>query len=141
MKFAWIDVRHRVEQTEAVVEEAIHNGVEGIVSDDPALLQTLPPSIRKVVIIRPELSQHHVEDLLSVADLVLVDHSIASPTAPAATDAQTVVYLNVVDEKTLDIACRLATHVDWLAVDFPPDPSKIHWRSCSRSRTKPTANW
>lgn len=125
MKFAWIDVRNRVEQTEAIVEEAIHNGVGGIVSDDPALLQKLPPSIRKVVIIRSELPQSHVEDLLLAADLVLVDHSIASPTAPAFPDAQTGVYLNVVDERTLDIACRLATHVDWLAVDFQQDPSKI----------------
>jgi 3-amino-4-hydroxybenzoic acid synthase len=125
MKFAWIDVRGHVEQREPIVEEAIHNGVEGIVSDDPALLQTLPPNIRKIVIIRPELSPPHAEDLLAVADLTLVDHSIVSPTAPVGADAQTGVYINVVDEKTLDVACRLATHVDWLVVDFQQDPSKI----------------
>ena len=40
-------------------------------------------------------------------------------------DAQTGVNLDVMDGKPLGIACRPATRVDWLAVNFQQDPSKI----------------
>ncbi|WP_280264750.1 3-dehydroquinate synthase II family protein [Nocardia wallacei] len=123
MKFAWIDVRRRDQQTEAIVEEAIHNGIAGIVADDPALLHTLPPHIQKVVVIGPDTTG--IDDLVAAADVVLSDHRLSTPDMPIATGAAQGVYIDVVDEHTLDIACRVATELDWLVVHFRQDPSRI----------------
>jgi len=51
VKFAWIDLRSvPSDQREAVVDAAIHAGVDAIVDDDPANLEMLPPTVKRVLV-------------------------------------------------------------------------------------------
>jgi len=54
VKFAWIDLRTVPrDQRAAVVDAAIHARLAGIVADDPTLLESLPPTISRVLVPAP----------------------------------------------------------------------------------------
>ncbi|MFE2377086.1 3-dehydroquinate synthase II family protein [Streptomyces sp. NPDC059398] len=125
MKLAWIDLRGLKDITAAVVEEAVHIGIEGFVSDDPELLATIPPSKRKVGLVLPQTPQAIAEKLAEAADLLVVDHTMLGKLSPRLEEAQQGVYVTVTGEETLDIACAVASKSAWTLVDFQQDPSKI----------------
>ncbi|CAM5397688.1 3-dehydroquinate synthase II family protein [Streptomyces abikoensis] len=125
MKFAWIDVRQGTDKTAAIVEESIHAGVEGIVSDDPSLLATLPPNVRKIVVLRPGMAPSLADELVKAADLVFADHGLEDADALLPQGTEPGVHINIVDESSLETACKLATRVPWMIAWFQQDPSKI----------------
>jgi 3-amino-4-hydroxybenzoic acid synthase len=116
VKFAWIDLRTvPQQQVEAVVAAAVHARVAGVVSDDPALLATLPPTVQKVLW-GPETG---AADLVTVVvdDADQLDRLIAEGFAGVA-------FVEVSDDRTLQLACSAAARLPWTTVSFT-DPTKI----------------
>jgi 3-amino-4-hydroxybenzoic acid synthase len=125
VKLAWIDTRALGDLAAAVIEEAVHIGVDGFVSDNPALLSIVPPSRRKVALVLPDTPKTVADDLAEIADLLLLDHTLVGQFTPARPDAQTGVFVAVTGEETLSIACDWAARSEWTLVEFLQDPSKI----------------
>src|SRR5437660_1046385 len=124
MKLAWIDVRQLPEsQSSAVVEEAIHCGVQAIVADDPAVLEPLPPTVRRVLFPGDGDGEHDAADLVleRVSDARQIA-GIAHPNGNGGTDRAA--FVQVTDAPTLDLACRCARTLPSTVVDFR-DPTKI----------------
>ncbi|WP_433262755.1 3-dehydroquinate synthase II family protein [Actinosynnema sp. CS-041913] len=113
MKFAWIDLRTVPEaHRESVVDAAVHARLAGIVSDDAALLDTLPPTIGRVLIAdRPAASPHLV--VTTVDDQDQLDRLTA-----------TAAFVRVRDDRTLKLACAAAVKLEHTVVAFA-DPTKI----------------
>ncbi|MEU8695582.1 3-dehydroquinate synthase II family protein [Streptomyces sp. NPDC048665] len=125
MKLTWIDVRGLKDIATPVIEEAVHVGVDGFVSDDPELLASIPPSKRKVGLILPDTPKPAAEKLAQTADLLIVDHTLAGQYEPASPDAEKGVFVTVTGEESLDVACTVAASAAWTVVEFQQDPSKI----------------
>lgn len=122
MKICWLDVRAVGDDRKAIVEEALHQRVDGIVSADPTELRALPPSVRRVLLTG---SGPLPEDLDGVDTVVLE--------APAAEIARQVQarpdlefgrYVEVVDAATLEEASEAARTLPWTVIRFA-DPTKI----------------
>ncbi|USX49659.1 3-dehydroquinate synthase II [Lentzea sp. HUAS12] len=113
MKFAWIDLRtvpeaHRT----AVVDAAVHSRVAGVVADDPALLDGLPPTITRVLLVDSPLDSPHLV-ITPVDDQDRLDRL---PSRSA--------FVTVSDDRTLKLACAAAERLDHTVVHFT-DPTKI----------------
>lgn len=50
MTQCWLDVRRTGDLTKEICEEALHQGLDAIVSDDPELLAALPPTVLRVLL-------------------------------------------------------------------------------------------
>ncbi|MBB5959174.1 3-amino-4-hydroxybenzoic acid synthase [Saccharothrix tamanrassetensis] len=113
MKFAWIDLRTVPEaHRESVVDAAVHARLAGIVSDDPALLDTLPPTVTRVLVTdQPAESPHLV--VAVVDDQDRLDRLAA-----------TAAFVQVRDDRTLKLACAAAVKLEHTIVAFT-DPTKI----------------
>ncbi|MCC8244960.1 3-dehydroquinate synthase II [Saccharothrix luteola] len=123
MKFCWLDVRGVGDRREAIVEEAVHQRVAGIVSDDPAVLESLPPTVRKVLFREDGQMPEH----LGGADIVVLAeeaHDVARRAAQGDTGVEFARYVEVVDADTLERACTAARTERWTVVRFA-DPTKI----------------
>lgn len=114
--FAWIDVRGLAgDLRTAVIEAALHHRIDGIVSDDPAVLADLPPTVRRI------LAAGGREVDTRAADLILGD---SVPPAADASGAERGVQVTVSDAATLHDACTVVRHVAWTVLTFT-DPTKI----------------
>jgi 3-amino-4-hydroxybenzoic acid synthase len=126
MKLAWIDARISEALRGAVIEESIHAGVSGVLSDDADVLRALPPTVSRIATTR----NGNAAQLAEVADLVLLDHrDITEGALPSPSGngdgAKTGVLVSVEDEESLDRACRYAASTNpWTVIDFK-DPTKI----------------
>jgi 3-amino-4-hydroxybenzoic acid synthase len=101
MKFAWIDLRNVPQpRIESVLDAAIHARIEGVLSDDEAVLTSLPPTVTGVRV-RPVTEEGEFHDL-----------------------GDTVAWVDVVDEPTLQLACAAAVALPYTVVRFA-DPTKI----------------
>ncbi|WP_308103390.1 3-dehydroquinate synthase II [Actinocorallia sp. API 0066] len=123
MKLCWLDIRDLGGAKEAIIEEAVHQRVDAIVAADPADLQTLPPTVRKVLFLlgRP------LPEKLTPADLVIVDpvaHGEPAELAARFPDVEFGRYVEIVDADTLEDACRAARYDRWSLLYFR-DPTKI----------------
>ncbi|MFF0728503.1 3-dehydroquinate synthase II family protein [Streptomyces sp. NPDC004134] len=123
MKLCWLDIRAADGAKEAIVEEAIHQRVDAIVAADPADLEPLPPTVKKVLLPlgRP------LPEKLEPADLVIVDparHGDPAALAHAHAGVEFGRYVEITDAASLDDACRAARHDRWSLLDFR-DPTKI----------------
>ncbi|MEU5694652.1 3-dehydroquinate synthase II [Actinosynnema sp. NPDC020468] len=113
MKFAWIDLRNTPEaHREAVVDAAVHARLGGIVSDDPALLDALPPTLTRVLIAPERVDSPHL-----VAVTLRDRDQLDRLTADAA-------FVQVSDDPSLKLACDAATRLGHTIVGFT-DPTKI----------------
>lgn len=122
MKLTWLDVRGAVDGR-AVVEEAVHQRLDGVVSDTPADLEGLPPTVRKVLF--PQ-GRKLPEDL-GAADIVIVDpreHGEPAELAAAHPGVEFGRFVEIVDAETLEDACRSARTEQWSLLLFR-DPTKI----------------
>ncbi|MFI1890537.1 3-dehydroquinate synthase II family protein [Streptomyces jumonjinensis] len=121
MKFAWIDVRSASpEQREAVVDAAIHARVDGIVSDDPALLATLPTTVKRIL----AGAQAEGDDFIVLHDVADQDALTDLRTRHQAGDKNIAGRVNVIDDPTLTLACSTAIDLPYTLVEFK-DPTKI----------------
>ncbi|MGW4212723.1 3-dehydroquinate synthase II family protein [Lentzea sp. NPDC004789] len=111
MKFAWIDLRtvpeaHRT----AVVDAAVHSRIAGVVADDPALLDGLPPTITRVLLASEPVDSPHLVTV-TVHDQDELDGLSAA-------------FVQVSDDRTLKLACAAAQRLGHTVVAFT-DPTKI----------------
>lgn len=123
MKLCWIDVRALDGVREAVVEEAVHQRVDGIVAADPAELEGLPPTVRKVLFPR---GRPLPEDF-GPADIVIVDpqeHEHPAELAARHPEVEFGQFTEIVDAETLEVACQSARTQKWSLLLFR-DPTKI----------------
>ncbi|MFJ4713588.1 3-dehydroquinate synthase II family protein [Streptomyces sp. NPDC088785] len=123
MKLSWIDVRTIGSAKEAVIEEAVHARVSGIVAADQADLEGLPPTVRKVLF--PQGGP--LPDDFPSADIVIVEpdkHGDPAELALRHPDVEFGRYVEIVDAETLEDACRSARTDKWSLLDFR-DPTKI----------------
>ncbi|ABD11442.1 3-dehydroquinate synthase II [Frankia casuarinae] len=122
MKLYWVEIHGAGPLLTAVAEEAIHQRVDAVVSDDPANLSTLPPTVKKVLLTKDGSLG---EDLDGV-DVVILDaereriHEL-SATYPHVEFGR---YLEVTDAQTLDAACAAAQEWAWTVLRFR-DETKI----------------
>jgi 3-amino-4-hydroxybenzoic acid synthase len=123
MKICWLDVTAAGPLKQAVIEEALHQRIDAIVTDDLADLDALPPTVRKVYFDR---TRPLPEDL-GAANVVIVDPAVhGDPVALAAahSDVEFARFVEVTDASTLELACRTAQSEQWAVIEFR-DPTKI----------------
>jgi 3-amino-4-hydroxybenzoic acid synthase len=123
MKICWLDIRAAGDLKKAIVEEAVHQRVDGIVTDDLDDLAPLPPTITKVFF--PPTGQAHRDP--GSADVVILDGKDAT-SAAAIAEADPGVeigqFVDVIDSTSLDRACSAAKSSGWTVLSFR-DPTKI----------------
>lgn len=123
MKLCWLDVRNADGSREAIVEEAVHQGVDGLVCADLADFETLPPTMRKVLFPRPgELPRD-----LTAADIVVLGPEAHHRRAELSAAYPTVEFgrfVEIVDAESLELACEVARTDRWAVLLFR-DPTKI----------------
>ncbi|GAA0643636.1 3-dehydroquinate synthase II [Kutzneria viridogrisea] len=119
MKFAWIDLRSTADtQLEAVVAAAVHARVQGVVSDRPEVLASLPPTVTKVLLPAQPVTDAQVDLVTTVlTDADQLDRLVAENHSGA-------VFVEVADDRTLKLACAAAVALPYTVVSFV-DPTKI----------------
>ncbi|GAA3492567.1 MULTISPECIES: 3-dehydroquinate synthase II [Streptomyces] len=123
MKLSWIDIRTIGSAKDAVVQEALHAGVHGILSDRVEDLAPLPPSVKRVLF--PQ-GQALPEDF-GAADVVIVDpakHGEPAELALLHPDVEFGRFTEIVDAETLEEACASGRQEKWSVLLFR-DPTKI----------------
>ena len=123
MKISWLDIRALQDIKAAVVEEALHARIDGIVADDPADFSPLPPTVKKVLFPRGKA----LPDDLEGADVVIVDPAEHGTTAELSLRHPGVEFgrfVEITDAETLEEACRSARSERWSVLLFR-DPTKI----------------
>ncbi|MFD9790440.1 3-amino-4-hydroxybenzoic acid synthase [Streptomyces sp. NPDC059070] len=124
MKLSWLDARTLGDAKEAILQEALHYRLEGIVADDPADLADLPPTVTKVLFPRGKALPEDFGD----ASVVIVD-----PAAHGITPAELAIkhpeiefgrFVEIIDAPTLEDACESARTEKWSVLLFR-DPTKI----------------
>lgn len=123
MKITWLDVRGLGAAKPAIIEEALHQRVDAIVSDDLTDLVDVPPTVRRVFF--PQ--GRPLPETLDGADLVIVEPSRhGDPASLAGTheDVEFGVFVEIVDAESLERACAVARTQAWSLLSFR-DPTKI----------------
>lgn len=123
MKLSWIDITRLGAERDAIVAEALNNGIDGIVSEDPADLAGLPPIVRRVYLMRYETDVP--ADL--AADVLIVGKTITEgldALREAHPGLEVGRYVEIVDADSLQEACVAARDEKWSILDFA-DPTKI----------------
>lgn len=122
MKLTWVDVRTCLNKA-AVVEEALHIKVDGILSDSIADFDGLPPTVRKVLF----PAEKSLPDDLSQVDVVIVipnEHGQPHELAAAHPEVEFGQYVEII--------LRFVLHQLGL-VDFRA-PAPLSTRPCSPLR-------
>lgn len=121
MKLCWLDIRSLNGQKEAIIEEAIHQRVDGIVASDIADLEKLPPTVKKVLFVGRTVPEN-----LGTADIVILDapHDEIAEIARQYPTVEFGRFVEVVDAQTLEQACDAARRERWSVLLFR-DPTKI----------------
>jgi 3-amino-4-hydroxybenzoic acid synthase len=119
MKLCWLDLRNLGAERDAVVEEAIHQRVDGVLAANPAHLADLPPTITKILLPGPG----PLPEDTGAADVVVLDERLHPGVThlPGVTVGR---YVEIVDADTLEVACRAARTAPWSVLEFR-DPTKI----------------
>ncbi len=121
-RLCWLDLREAPSKN-AIIEEALHHGVDGIVAAAAVDLENLPPTVDRVLLREQPITP---ETDLGVADVVIApmtseqrrDLGVAHPGRRFG------VYVDVADAATLEDACRAASTEDLTVIRFR-DPTKI----------------
>lgn len=110
----WLDLRGLDDALRrAVVEAAVHQRIDGLLTDRPEHLEGLPPTITRVLV---------VDD---PCDDVPADVVVTSRTdGPTASGAEVGVLVVVSDADSLTLACSVVRRADWTVLSFT-DPTKI----------------
>ncbi|MDN3265157.1 3-dehydroquinate synthase II family protein [Streptomyces sp. CSDS2] len=123
MKLCWLDVRATKGAKKAIVEEAVHQRVDGIVSANPADFKGLPPTVKKVLL--PQGKELPSE--LGAADVVILGPELIGRKAELAKAHPAVEFgrfVEIIDAPTLEDACEAARTERWSLLLFR-DPTKI----------------
>ncbi len=123
MKHCWLDVSSIDGLKEAVIEEAVHQRVDAIVSSDVADLAHLPPTVIRVLFPR---GRPLPEDF-GAANVVIVEplvHGAPADLAKLYPGVEFGSFVEIVDADTLEVACQSARTERWCVLLFR-DPTKI----------------
>lgn len=124
MKLCWLDIRPTPTNIKAaVIEEAVHQRIDGIVASEPGDLADLPPTMARILLLRS--GQEDVPP--DAADIVILPFGRAHLRRTAGSPASTAeygTYVEIVDAPTLEDACESAREDEW-SVLFFRDPTKI----------------
>lgn len=123
MKLCWLDIRSAGPEKTAVIEEALHQRIDGIVAADPADLAGLPPTVRKILLFQA-MPAAAVE--VGEADVVIVPGRGADrqDLIAAHPNVEFGRFVEIVDAPTLEEACTAARTERWSVLSFR-DPTKI----------------
>ncbi|MER5531604.1 3-dehydroquinate synthase II [Streptomyces sp. NPDC002677] len=122
-KLSWIDIRAVGSAKDAILQEAIHARVDGVLSADPAELKGLPPTVRKILF--PQGGP--LPEDFGVADVVIVDpakHGEPAELAALHPDVEFGRFVEIIDAPTLEEACHSGRTEKWSVLSFR-DPTKI----------------
>lgn len=123
MKLCWLDVRKTNGVKEAILEEAVHQRIDGIVSADISDLEALPPTTSRVYLPRNgELPAN-----LGSADIVVLApdaYRNRDALSAAHPDVEFGRFVEVTDAPSLELACEAARNDRWAVLLFR-DPTKI----------------
>ncbi|SER10408.1 3-dehydroquinate synthase II [Actinokineospora terrae] len=123
MKLCWLDVRDTGSSRAAILEEALHQRVDGVVADDVAVLGELPPTVTKVLLPRGKA----LPESLDGVDVLVVDPERDADAGELAARYPAVEigrFVEIVDADTLELACQAARTERWAVLLFR-DPTKI----------------
>lgn len=122
-KLSWLDIRDMGSAREAVVEEAVHQGVNGILAADVADLDGLPPTVTKILFGEEKPLSQEIE----AVDIVIIDpqrHGDLELYAQEYPETEFGEFVEIVDAPTLERACEAARVRDNSVLSFR-DPTKI----------------
>ncbi|WP_328916089.1 MULTISPECIES: 3-amino-4-hydroxybenzoic acid synthase [unclassified Streptomyces] len=123
MKLSWLDIRTTGSAKQAIVEEAIHARVDGILADDIADLAGLPPTVKKVLFPQGKA----LPEDFGAADVVIVDpakHGEPAELALLHPQIEFGRFVEIIDAATLEDACQSGRTEKWSLLLFR-DPTKI----------------
>jgi 3-amino-4-hydroxybenzoic acid synthase len=123
VKLCWLDVREADKARAAIIEEAVHQRIDGIVAADPQVFEGLPPTVNKVLFTGKE----ELPAELPGVDVLIVDEAVHGQTAELAgryPGVQLGRFVEIVDAETLELACQSARTERWSLLLFR-DPTKI----------------
>lgn len=121
-RLCWLDIRSTGPATAAILEEALHQKIDGIVASDPASLAGLPPTVRKVLLVTGDDPPSEFGEADTV---ILPGPTAARPDLTAAhPDVEFGRYVEIVDAPSLEEACAAARTERFAVLDFR-DPTKI----------------
>ncbi len=121
-RLCWLDIRSAGQAAGAIVEEAVHQGIDGIVAADPAVLAGLPPTVRKILL--SETGEIPAD--LGTVDTVILPGATAgrADLVAAHPDVTFGRFVEIIDAASLDEACTAARTEKFAVLDFR-DPTKI----------------
>lgn len=121
-KLCWLDIRTAGSAAGAIIEEAVHQRINGIVADDPTALADLPPTVSKVLLYRNEPADPD----FGAADVVILPGPTSSRAelVKAHPGVEFGRFVEVVDADSLEEACQAARTETWCVLEFR-DPTKI----------------
>jgi 3-amino-4-hydroxybenzoic acid synthase len=123
VKLCWLDVTESNGSKKAILEEALHHGIDAVVAADTADLAALPPTVTRVLFPRAAALPDEFENV----DIVIADPSLHGDPAELARQNPGVEFarfVEIVDAATLQDACRAAASEKWAVLRFR-DPTKI----------------
>jgi len=122
MKLTWIDIRTSGAKT-AILEESLHQRVDGVVSDTVADFEGLPPTVKKVLF--PQKTELPAD--LGATDIVIAvpaEHGLPEALSAKYPGVEFGRYVEIIDPETLEEACEAARNYPWSLLYFR-DPTKI----------------
>jgi 3-amino-4-hydroxybenzoic acid synthase len=126
-KLCWLDIRAvGAEARQAIIEEAVHQRVDGIVASEPGDLAGLPPTVTKILL--PGDDQRAMPAAAAGADIDIVivpgEPDGWRNLAAARPGTELGRFVEVTDALTLEEACAVAREERWSVLRFR-DPTKI----------------
>ncbi|RSM65250.1 3-dehydroquinate synthase II family protein [Kibdelosporangium aridum] len=123
MKLCWLDVRNLDGARGAIIEEAVHQRIDGILADDTSAFEMLPPTVKRILF----TGTRPLPEDLSGVDIVIADPAVHGQTAVLAAAHPEVEFgrfVEIIDAETLEQACSAARTERWSLLEFR-DPTKI----------------
>jgi 3-amino-4-hydroxybenzoic acid synthase len=120
-RLCWLDLRRTGADRPAIMEEALHHGIDGLLVASPGDLAGLPPTVTKILL--PEPGASHTD--LAGADVLLLRPDERAPALSCTgTPVELGRFVRVTDAKSLDLACAAVRTSPWTLLEFT-DPTKI----------------
>ena len=122
-QICWVDVRGAGETTAAVLEEAAHQRIDGVLSSRAADLAVLPPTVTRILLVEGDGAAVLESVEQGTVDVVITDGSPDAIRGKVA-GAELGVLVRVVDSASLTAACDATREHPWTVIEFK-DPTKI----------------
>ncbi len=119
MTLCWIDVREAGSAKRAIIEEAIHQRVDGIFSSDLGDLADVPPTVHRVLLV-----EDGAADVGEQVDIVIWANGNGGLPAGDGSGPEVGYLIDVTDAETLNHASASARQAAWSVLRFR-DPTKI----------------